>query len=160
MSPCQGSAAQVAYRKKSADAAQGCARLKWRASGRCGGGQTARAGACLGRAFSGDSGDDRGAFRAQTEAIRNHPSLSVAEKETAIINLNGDAHWLGVDAQNRVVLPQELVQWLELQRDVVQFSTGSVVLLWHPDEWQRWKEVDAAWQPPQPPEDVPGVLLL
>jgi DNA-binding transcriptional regulator/RsmH inhibitor MraZ len=96
----------------------------------------------------------------QTEAIRLHPTLSVAEKETAIINLNGDAHWLGVDAQNRVVLPQELVQWLHLQRDVVQFSTGSVVLLWHPDEWQRWKAVDAAWQPPQPPEDVPGVLLL
>ena len=96
----------------------------------------------------------------QTEAIRNHPTLSVAEKETAIINLNGDAHWLGVDAQNRVVLPQDLRQWLNLERDVVQFSTGSVVLLWHPDEWQRWKTVDEAWQPPQPPTDAPGVLLL
>ena len=99
-------------------------------------------------------------LEAQTEAIRLHETLSLAEKETAIINLNGDAHWLNVDAQNRIVLPQELKQWLNLERDVVQFSTGSVVLLWHPDEWQRWRELDATWQPPQPPTDAPGVLLL
>ena len=101
---------------------------------------------------------DRAAARETT--IREHPALSPAQKEAAIISLNGDAVWMKVDAQHRIVLAAHLVQYLNLEREVYMFSTNSALNLWHPAEWQRWSELQRSWQPPEPlPPEIQVVMV-
>lgn len=77
-------------------------------------------------------------LRRRERLIIEAPNLSPADKLVHVQDLNAGAVQLNVDEQRRVVLPQHLIDYLGLQRDILFVAAGDKVFAWNPDEFQRW----------------------
>jgi DNA-binding transcriptional regulator/RsmH inhibitor MraZ len=77
-------------------------------------------------------------LRKRERRIIDEPSLSAEHKLMLVQKLNAGAAVMGIDDQRRVVVPQQFVDYLKLERDVLFVATGDLIYLWNPDEFQRW----------------------
>ena len=81
-------------------------------------------------------------LRRRERRILDAPNLSAEDKMVHVQDLNARAAQLAIDDQRRVVVPQHLVDYLALQRDALFVTSGDIVYLWNPDEFQRWSNPD------------------
>jgi DNA-binding transcriptional regulator/RsmH inhibitor MraZ len=77
-------------------------------------------------------------LRKRERRIIDAPGLSAEDKQVLVQSLNAGAAVLGIDDQRRVVVPQPFVDYLKLGRDALFVTTGDLIYLWNPDEFQRW----------------------
>lgn len=82
------------------------------------------------------------------QAILNDANFTGEQKLQAITLLNGRAANMAMDAQNRIVLAQNLIEHLKLsERDVFFVDTNTALQAWNPEHYKRWAGLDEA-QPP------------
>jgi len=79
-----------------------------------------------------------GELRKRERRIIDAADLSAEQKQILVQGLNAGATVLAIDDQRRVVVPAHLVEYLKLERDVLFVTTGDLIYLWNPDEFQRW----------------------
>jgi len=77
-------------------------------------------------------------LRKRERRIIEATHLSAEDKQVLVQSLNAGAAVLGIDDQRRVVVPQHLVDYLKLERDALFVTTGDLIYLWNPEEFQRW----------------------
>lgn len=77
-------------------------------------------------------------LRKRERRIIDAPDLSADDKLVFVQDLVSRAAPLNVDEQRRVVVPQHLIDYLGVERDVLFVCSGDLVYLWNPDEFQRW----------------------
>ncbi len=77
-------------------------------------------------------------LRKRERRIIESPELSPEDKQVLVQSLNAGAAVLAIDDQRRVVVPQHLVEYLQLERDALFVTTGDLIYLWSPEEFQRW----------------------
>ena len=82
-------------------------------------------------------------LRKRERRIIDAPALSAEDKQILVQSLNAGATVLAIDDQRRVVVPQHLVDYLKLERDALFVTTGDLIYLWNPEEFQRWSGVAA-----------------
>jgi DNA-binding transcriptional regulator/RsmH inhibitor MraZ len=79
-----------------------------------------------------------GDLRKRERRIIDTPELKPEDKLVLVQDLNARAAQLAIDEQRRVVIPAHLVEYLKLERDALFVTTGDMIYLWNPDEFQRW----------------------
>ncbi|MBN8523928.1 MAG: division/cell wall cluster transcriptional repressor MraZ [Planctomycetes bacterium] len=79
-------------------------------------------------------------LRRRERRIIDDQVLSAFDKQRLVLQLNAGAEWLAIDEQRRVVLPQAMVEYLHLDRDVFFVTTGDLIYVWNPDEFRRWSD--------------------
>lgn len=72
------------------------------------------------------------------QRILDDAQLSSEQRLHLVTSLNGEMAMMAIDGQNRVVLPQHLVSYLSLQRDVFFVCTNSTIQVWNPDQYVQW----------------------
>ncbi len=77
-------------------------------------------------------------LRKRERRIIEAVDISAEHKQILVQGLNAGATVLAIDDQRRVVVPAHLVDYLKLERDVLFVTTGDLIYLWNPDEFQRW----------------------
>jgi len=82
-------------------------------------------------------------LRKRERRIIEAANLSAEDKQVLVQSLNAGAAVLGIDDQHRVVVPKHFVDYLKLERDALFVTTGDLIYLWNPDEFQRWSGVAA-----------------
>jgi DNA-binding transcriptional regulator/RsmH inhibitor MraZ len=83
-------------------------------------------------------------LNARESRIHARADLSDEQKFEYITKLNDAMKLLALDAQNRVVLPADCLEHLEIGdgRDVKFVCTNSVVQVWNPDHFQQFSGPD------------------
>ena len=82
-------------------------------------------------------------LRKRERCIIEAPNLSAEDKQVLVQDLNARAAQLAIDEQRRVVMPQHFVDYLKLERDALFVTTGELIYLWNPLEFQRWSSAAA-----------------
>jgi DNA-binding transcriptional regulator/RsmH inhibitor MraZ len=95
-------------------------------------------------------------LRKRERRIIESPELSSEDKQVLVQSLNAGAAVLAIDDQRRVVVPSHLVEYLRLERDALFVTTGDLIYLWNPDEFQRW----SASAPPAGAPDLSRFILV
>jgi DNA-binding transcriptional regulator/RsmH inhibitor MraZ len=95
-------------------------------------------------------------LRRRERKIIDSPELTPIQKQNLVMELNAGAVQLAVDEQHRVVIPAHQVEYLALGRDALFVSTGDLIYLWNPAEFQRWRDVDSAPDTP----DLSAFILV
>ncbi len=80
----------------------------------------------------------RAELRRRELAIRNDANLNPLQREALAMKLRATVEELSVDGQNRVVLPQEFIDHLQLERDVFFVVMNDSIRVWNPQHYQRW----------------------
>ena len=82
-------------------------------------------------------------LRRRERRIIEAADVKPERKQVLVQQLNAGAASLSIDEQRRIVLPAHQVEYLALQRDVLFVTTGDLVYVWNPDEFQRWSSAAA-----------------
>ena len=80
----------------------------------------------------------RAELRRREQAIRDDVSRSPLQRESLAMKLRATVEELSLDGQNRVVLPQEFIQHLQLDRDVFFVVMNDSIRVWNPEHYLRW----------------------
>jgi MraZ protein len=81
------------------------------------------------------------------ERIRGLPQVSDLTRQFKRHYLH-PAQELVLDAQGRIVLPQDLRESISLSKDVVFTGDLEKFLIWSKDGWQKQQDEDASGEPP------------
>lgn len=80
----------------------------------------------------------RSELRRREQAIRSDATLSPLQRESLAMKLRATVEELSIDGQNRVVLPQEFIDHLQLDRDVFFVVMNDSIRVWNPNHFLAW----------------------
>jgi DNA-binding transcriptional regulator/RsmH inhibitor MraZ len=77
-------------------------------------------------------------LRRREQAIRSDATLAPLQREALAMKLRATVEELGLDGQNRIVLPQSFIDHLSLDREVFFVVMNDSIRVWNPEHFLRW----------------------